>query len=57
MDKINTQDIEKLLENLNASFDPITKEIDKGLNFLYECIGENPHTDFKEITIDDIKEA
>lgn len=53
--KINPKDIEKMIDQINDSFDPILKEINTNLSFLYECIGEKPHMDFDKITMKDIE--
>lgn len=49
------QDFEKLLDNLNKTFEPLSKQIESKLNLLNDCIGESTEYQFKKLTKDDIE--
>ena len=57
LNELNKQlkDIEKIIENLNKSFEPITKEIDNKLNILQDFADLPKESSFKPLTMEDLQ--
>lgn len=49
------KDIDKILENLNSSFEPISKEIEQNLKKLEKITGIKEDYSFKPFSMEDLK--
>ena len=46
--------LDKILEDLNKAFEPITKDMESNLKILQDFVGDKSGLDFKPITMDEI---